>query len=366
MRKLIGRAGEYITSALEELGYETPLETNETIVTFSAGGVGGDFKPEEKRRLRQLSNLYSLGGVCPENEYQSSKWSESFKSLVKKYMEKNDKDRKEMRYELTGGKKKETDTWRGVDGIFAKLLNTAVRDKKKRVRDLFKKHGLAFPVPSGKSEDEWYEIMKTAVFKKFSTPEGRKLINDLLVDEHGRMKFWVAEALVRGKITEWTIQIKDRVKTGGKSPKPPSSRANSGHPYEKRSFFTKHGGTTVSDSSVAAHTIYEAEFNPLTRKWPKGSILSPKDSLKLEKIKAMITEYNQLKASGSSESILEEKSDNISKYLSHELDSKLMKACLREIPLFKYHLFKAKRWKEYIDRQPERSRGNPIVLSDSD
>ena len=101
-----------------------------------------------------------------------------------------------MRYELTG---KETDTWGGVDGIFAKLLNTAVRYKKKRAKDLFEKHGLAFPVPSGKSEDDLLEIMKTAVHDKFSTPEGRKLINDLLVDEHGRMKFWVAEGRGRRK-----------------------------------------------------------------------------------------------------------------------------------------------------------------------
>lgn len=212
MRKLIGRAGEYITSALEELGYETPLETNETIITFSARGVGGDFKPEVKRRLRRLSNLYSLGGVCPENEYQSSKWSGSFKSLVEIYMKKNDKDRKEMRDELTGGKKKETDAWRGVDGIFAQLLNKRVRDETKEAKDLFKKHGLAFPVPSGKSEDEWYEIMKTAVLEKFSTSEGRELINDLLVDEDGRMKFWVAEARGRGgKITDWTIQIPSEI-----------------------------------------------------------------------------------------------------------------------------------------------------------
>lgn len=212
MRELIGRAGEYITSALEKLGYKAPLETNETIVTFAARGVGGEFSPEEKRRLRQLSNLYSLGGVCPENEYQSSKWSESFKSLVEIYMEKNDEDRKEMRYELTGGKKKETDTWRGVDGIFAKLLNKRVYKEEKKAKDLFKKHGLAFPVPSGKSEDDLLEIMKTAVHDKFSTPEGRKLIEDLLVDGDGRMKFWVAEARERGgKINPWTIQIPSKI-----------------------------------------------------------------------------------------------------------------------------------------------------------
>ena len=212
MRKLIGRAGEYITSALEKLGYKAPLETNTQIVTFAARGVGGEFSPEEKRRLRQLSNLYSLGGVCPENEYQSSKWSESFKSLVEIYMEKNDKDRKEMRYELTGEKKKETDAWRGVDGIFAQLLNRRVRTTTSRAIKLFQDNKLDFPVPSGKSEDDLLEIMKTAVHDKFSTLEGRKLIDDLLVDEDRRMKFWVAEARGRGgKITPWTIQIPSKI-----------------------------------------------------------------------------------------------------------------------------------------------------------
>lgn len=145
--------------------------------------------------------------VYPENEYQSAKWSESFRDLVNKYMSLTTEEQRKMRSDLTG--KVQTQAWDDAEGIFAKLLNTAVRNNTAKARTLFKKYGLDFPQPSGKSEKELLAIMEKAVLDKFSTPDAQKFIDKFLVDKHGVMKYWVAENVGRGgKINPWTIQSK--------------------------------------------------------------------------------------------------------------------------------------------------------------
>lgn len=143
--------------------------------------------------------------VYPENEYQSAKWSESFRDLVNKYMSLTTEEQRKMRSDLTG--KVQTQAWDDAEGIFAKLLNTAVLNKTAKARKLFEKYGLDFPQPSEKSEEQLLAIMEEALLDKFSTPDAQKFIKEFLVDENGVMKYWVAENVGRGgKINPWTIQ----------------------------------------------------------------------------------------------------------------------------------------------------------------
>lgn len=162
--------------------------------------------PVVAKRWKEYINRQP-NAVYPENEYQSAKWSESFRDLVDIYMSLKTEEQRKMRSDLTG--KDQTPAWDDAEGIFAKLLNTAVRNNTAKARNLFKKYGLDFPQPSGKSEEELLAIMEKAVLDKFSTPDAQKFIEDLLVDKHGVMKYWVAENVGRGgKINPWTIQTK--------------------------------------------------------------------------------------------------------------------------------------------------------------
>tara|TARA_B110000858_G_scaffold178518_1_gene214382 strand:- start:6770 stop:7804 length:1035 start_codon:yes stop_codon:yes gene_type:complete len=199
-------------------------------------------------RARKFSNLYGVVGddgspIVPENAYQCARWSSQFKTIVDWWMDLPSKPPSKpgsdeaapanpqstptnKRYALAQLKSPDRPVanafWDGVDGIFAKMLTTALTKWEDGVRvlqkgDVAKKRvverwceelSIPMPTPLPSNSERLQAVMRDAVRAKLTSSAFQDMLRPHLVGPDRKLPFWVAEKAPnekRGGANIWTL-----------------------------------------------------------------------------------------------------------------------------------------------------------------
>jgi hypothetical protein len=193
---------------------------------------------------RKFSNLYGVVGddgspIVPENAYQCARWSPEFKTIVDWWMHLPPKPESgeaapatpqskptNKRYALAQlkcpARPIANASWDGVDGIFAKMLTTALTKREHGVRvlekgDVAKKRvvkrwceqlQIRMPTLRPSDSERLQAVMRDAVRAKLMSSAFQDMLRPHLVGPDSKLPFWVAEKAsnaARGGANVWTL-----------------------------------------------------------------------------------------------------------------------------------------------------------------
>lgn len=193
---------------------------------------------------RKFSNLYGVVGddtrpIVPENAYQCARWSSQFKTIVDWWMRLPSKPGPReaapatpqstptnKRYALAQLKSPARPVanafWDGIDGIFAKMLTTALTkwehgvrvlqqgdaDKKRVVERWCEQVRIPMPTLLPSNSECLQAVMRDAVRAKLTSSAFQDMLQPHLVGPDSKLPFWVAEKAPnekRGGANKWTL-----------------------------------------------------------------------------------------------------------------------------------------------------------------
>lgn len=183
-----------------------PEDPTTALITAKRG------QPEWARQFSNLHGAIDESGIkiIPEDEYQAARFDDSFRTLLN-WFHALDDDEQARQLARIRQKGTSTEYWRGVDGIFAKILKGVLSRTPERVNPVvaewcsLQNPPIEFPRlkhPPPTPED-LETIMKDAITKKLQSHQFRSFIAPHLV--HGKLPFWIAEDMSRGSHNKWTI-----------------------------------------------------------------------------------------------------------------------------------------------------------------
>lgn len=188
-----------------------PHDPTTALITAKKG------QPEWARQFSNLHGVIDDTGIkiIPEDEYQAARFDDSFRTLLN-WFHALDDDEQARQLARIRQKGTSTEYWRGVDGIFAKILKGVLSRSGDRVNPVIAQWcslqnppiqipRLLHPSPT---PQELETIMKNAITKKLQSRQFKEFIHDHLVRDHlgqKKLPFWIAEDMSRGSHNKWTI-----------------------------------------------------------------------------------------------------------------------------------------------------------------